>query len=239
MWRLDGECDKIRCRKFNGIERNDFDNVGYMGLYMKTIAASNAALKANANGIVDGCENDFTLRERESWTYDMQTDDQVILATAKMANEYAADMMTKSQEIAITDNTNIGITETVNGVESATVDEDKDKNRIWTVTAFSQDGIISKRFQNGKELDGWEIRFMEMESKVDNILTTLNDLKEKAVQKMYNTKELAEYLKIGIETIEKLRQNGELAYAKFGRTYVYTQDDVDNLIKNNHITFVA
>ena len=84
-----------------------------------------------------------------------------------------------------------------------------------------------------------ETSFMEMESKVDNILTALNDLKEKAVQKMYNTKELAEYLKIGIETIEKLRQNGELAYAKFGRTYVYTQDDVDNLIKNNHITFVA
>lgn len=84
-----------------------------------------------------------------------------------------------------------------------------------------------------------ETSFMEMESKVDTILTTLNDLKDKAVQKMYNTKELAEYLKIGIETIEKLRQNGELAYAKFGRTYVYTQDDVDNLIKNNHITFVA
>lgn len=84
-----------------------------------------------------------------------------------------------------------------------------------------------------------ETSFMEMESKVDNILTTLNNIKENAVQRVYNTKELSEYLRIGVEAIERLRQNGELAYAKLGRTYVYTQDDVDNLIKNNHISFVA
>lgn len=158
---------------------------------MKTIAASNAALKASANGIVDGCENDFTLRERESWTYDMQTDDQVILATAKMANEYAADMMTKSQEIAITDNTNIGITETVNGVESATVDEDKDKNRIWTVTAFSQDGIISKRFQNGKELDGWEIKFKNP-SEAKKVLDFISSFDQDSDLKFAGSKEFWE-----------------------------------------------
>ena len=84
-----------------------------------------------------------------------------------------------------------------------------------------------------------ETTFMEMQSKMDSIITTLNDIKEGTVQKVYNTKELSEYLKVGVSAIEKLRQDGELAYAKLGRTYVYTQEDVDNLIKNNHIKFVS
>lgn len=84
-----------------------------------------------------------------------------------------------------------------------------------------------------------ETSFMEMRSQVDSIITTLNEIKENAVQRVYNTKELAEYLKVGVSVIEKMRQDGELAYAKLGRTYVYTQEDVDNLIKNNHIEFVS
>ena len=84
-----------------------------------------------------------------------------------------------------------------------------------------------------------ETSFMEMQSKMDSIITTLNDIKEGTAQKVYNTKELSEYLKVGVSAIEKLRQDGELAYAKLGRTYVYTQEDVDNLIKNNHIEFVS
>lgn len=84
-----------------------------------------------------------------------------------------------------------------------------------------------------------ETTFMEMQSKMDSIITTLSEIKEGTVQKVYNTKELSEYLKVGVSAIEKLRQDGELAYAKLGRTYVYTQEDVDNLIKNNHIEFVS
>ena len=80
---------------------------------------------------------------------------------------------------------------------------------------------------------------MEMQSKMDNIISTLTEIKEGTVQRMYNTKELSEYLKIGVSAIEKMRQDGELAYARLGRTYVYTQEDVDNLIKNNHIEFVS
>lgn len=80
---------------------------------------------------------------------------------------------------------------------------------------------------------------MEMQSKMDNIITTLTEIKEGTAQKVYNTKELSEYLRIGVSAIEKMRQDGELAYAKLGRTYVYTQEDVDNLIKNNHIEFVS
>lgn len=84
-----------------------------------------------------------------------------------------------------------------------------------------------------------EIAIMEMQSKMDNIMTTLTEIKEGKVQRVYNTKELAEYLKIGVSAIEKMRQDGQLAYARLGRTYIYTQTDVDNLIKNNHIEFVS
>ena len=79
---------------------------------------------------------------------------------------------------------------------------------------------------------------MEMSSKMDNIISTLNNIKEGTVERVYNTKELSEYLKVGVSAIEKMRQDGELSYAKLGRTYIYTQTDVDNLIKNNHIEFV-
>lgn len=84
-----------------------------------------------------------------------------------------------------------------------------------------------------------ETNYLEMKYQMENIISTLNDIKEHSVQKVYNTKELCEYLKVGASAIEKLRQDGELAYAKLGRTYVYTQTDVDNLIRNNHVEFVA
>lgn len=84
-----------------------------------------------------------------------------------------------------------------------------------------------------------ETIIMEMSSKMDNIISTLNNIKEGTVEKVYNTKELSEYLKVGVSAIEKLRQDGELSYSKLGRTYIYTQTDVDNLIKNNHIEFVS
>lgn len=84
-----------------------------------------------------------------------------------------------------------------------------------------------------------ETNFMEMRSQMEDIISTLRDIRENAVQKVYNTKELSQYLKVGISAIEKMRQDGELSYAKLGRTYVYTQTDVDNLIKNNHIEFVS
>lgn len=83
------------------------------------------------------------------------------------------------------------------------------------------------------------MNLVEIKSKVDTILSRLESLKKDSVDKIYNTEELCEYLKVGKGTIDKYRQNGELAYAKLGRTIVYTQKDVDALIANNHINFVA
>lgn len=73
--------------------------------------------------------------------------------------------------------------------------------------------------------------------KMETILSTLEEIKDGKVEKVYDTKELCDYLKVGKSVIEKLRQDGELSYAKVGRTIIYTQSDVDALIRNNHVSF--
>ena len=77
-----------------------------------------------------------------------------------------------------------------------------------------------------------------IESKMDTILLDLKDIKDGSIEKVYDTKSLCEYLKVGKSVIEKLRQDGELSYAKVGRTIIFTQKDVDALIRNNHISYV-
>ena len=74
----------------------------------------------------------------------------------------------------------------------------------------------------------------DMNSKFEAILTALDE----NVEKVYDTKSLSDYLKVGKSAIEKLRQDGELAYSKIGRTIIYTQSDVDALIRNNHVNYV-
>lgn len=83
------------------------------------------------------------------------------------------------------------------------------------------------------------ISLMKMESDISAIHAMLQELKEQTVRKVYNTKELSEYLKVGKAVIDKLRQDGELEFSKLGRTIVYTQQDVDKLLKKNHFSFVA
>ena len=84
-----------------------------------------------------------------------------------------------------------------------------------------------------------EISLMKMETDISAIHTMLKELKEQSVGKVYNTQELSEYLKVGKSVIDKLRQDGELEFSKIGRTIVYTQRDIDKLIKNNHFSFVV
>lgn len=79
----------------------------------------------------------------------------------------------------------------------------------------------------------------EIELKLEAILAALDEMKNgNGAEKVYDTRGLCDYLKIGKSAIEKLRQDGELAYSKIGRTIVYTQSDVDALIKNNHVSYV-
>ena len=83
------------------------------------------------------------------------------------------------------------------------------------------------------------INFMKMETDISAIYAMLQELKEQTVGKVYNTKELSEYLKVGKAVIDKLRQDGELEFSKLGRTIVYTQRDIDKLLEKNHFSFIA
>ena len=83
------------------------------------------------------------------------------------------------------------------------------------------------------------ISIMKMEAEVSAILAMLQDVKEQTIGKVYNTQELSEYLKVGKAVIDKLRQDGELEFSKLGRTIVYTQRDVEKLLKKNHFSFVV
>lgn len=80
----------------------------------------------------------------------------------------------------------------------------------------------------------------EIELKLEAILAALGEIRtgSNSAEKVYDTKSLSDYLKVGKSAIEKLRQDGELAYSKIGRTIVYTQSDVDALIRNNHVSYV-
>lgn len=80
----------------------------------------------------------------------------------------------------------------------------------------------------------------EIELKLEAILAALEEIRtgSNSAEKVYDTRGLCDYLKIGKSAIEKLRQDGELAYSKIGRTIVYTQSDVDALLRNNHVNYV-
>lgn len=77
-----------------------------------------------------------------------------------------------------------------------------------------------------------------LELKMETILSTLEEIKDGKVEKVYDTKGLCDYLKVGRSVVEKLRQDGELSYAKVGRTIIFTQSDVDALIRRNHVSFI-
>lgn len=81
-----------------------------------------------------------------------------------------------------------------------------------------------------------DIEFLN--SKMELILNTLDEIKDGQVQKIYDTKALCAYLNVGKAVVEKLRQDGELNYTKVGRTILYRQSDVDALLHNNHVNYV-
>ena len=96
----------------------------------------------------------------ENIKLEMQTDDQAILAKAKMANEFAPDMISKSQEMALSGDTTVGISETENLKECASLDEDENKKKIWTITAFTQEGIICTECPaGGSSRELWRIDY--------------------------------------------------------------------------------
>lgn len=143
----------------------------------KAIAAASAALMAAANGFAGISGTQESADETNSWTYDMQTDDQTILARAKQANEKAADALTKEQELLLTGSTTPGIKgytnlnndgedETLTEVastestsKSSEVDDDDDEHTTWYITAFTEQGISCVEYKDGVNKLIWSINY--------------------------------------------------------------------------------
>ena len=134
---------------------------------MRTIAASSAALWVAANGLggtaegyaEDGIPAEDGADYEKNWTKKLKTDDQTILRTAKAAQDMEKMAMSKLQEVQLTDSTVVGVSRTENVTECASVEDDENKDKIWTITCFGEDGIVSNRCQNGKIIDSWEIKY--------------------------------------------------------------------------------
>ncbi len=96
--------------------------------------------------------------EENSWTYDMKTEDQTILHKAAIANEKAQDSLSKSQELMLTGDTTEGVSKTEGATESASCD-DESGEKVWTVTAYTEQGITCKEFKDGVGTLLWQIDF--------------------------------------------------------------------------------
>ena len=49
------------------------------------------------------------------------------------------------------------------GLIALSVEEDDEKEKVWTITCVDADGISSKKCQNGKVLSSWELKFKSPE----------------------------------------------------------------------------
>ena len=89
----------------------------------------------------------------------LKTDDQTVLRTAKEAQEMENKALSRFEEVQLTGTTTVGVSQTDTGTECASVEEDENKEKVWTITAFGEDGIVSTRCQNGKIIDSWGIKY--------------------------------------------------------------------------------
>ena len=138
---------------------------------MRATAASAAALSAAANGFggtseadaesqtEEGVPTEDGVKHEKNWTKNLKTDDQTVLRTAKEAQEMEKKALSRFQEVQLTGTTTVGISQTDTGTECASVEVDENKEKVWTITAFGENGIVSTRCQNGKIIDSWEIKY--------------------------------------------------------------------------------
>lgn len=136
---------------------------------MRTIAASSAALNVAANGFVsdgnsqDGSESimptEDVVDHEKNWTKKLKTDDQAILGTAKEAQKMEKRAMSRLQEAQLVNDTTVGVSKEGSVTECASVEENNEKEKIWTITTFTEQGIISNRCQGGVIIEHWELGY--------------------------------------------------------------------------------
>lgn len=159
----------------------------------KANAASSAALSAAANGFASDVKTeDEEWIEENSWTYDMKTENQTILHKAAIANEKAQDSLSKSQELMLTGDTTEGVSKTEGATESASCD-DESGEKVWTVTAYTEQGIICKEFKDGVGKLLWQIDFKNP-ADYNKVMDYLDNEKKEDILKYARDKEFWEKL---------------------------------------------
>ena len=73
------------------------------------------------------------------------------------------DVLSKAQELALTGDTIAGISETENAKECATLDESDGKKKTWTITAFTEQGIICSECTDGVTRELWRLEYKNPE----------------------------------------------------------------------------
>ena len=63
--------------------------------------------------------------------------------TANEAQKMERNAMSKLQEVQLTDSTTVGVSSTRGATECASVDEEENKEKVWTITCIGKDGISS------------------------------------------------------------------------------------------------
>lgn len=159
----------------------------------KANAASSAAQSAAANGFASDVKTeDEEWIEENSWTYDMKTENQTILHKAAIANEKAQDSFSKSQELMLTGDTTEGVSKTEGATESASCD-DESGEKVWTVTAYTEQGITCKEFKDGVGTLLWQIDFKNP-TDYNKVMDYLDNEKEEDILKYARDKEFWEKL---------------------------------------------
>lgn len=127
-------------------------------------AVSAAALNAETDGreAASAAEGKNAADEtgyEKNWTKKLDTEDQTILNIARIAQDMENTAISKWQEVQLTGSTQAGISRTGDMTEYAYAEEDEDQEKVWTVTVFTEQGIVSNKCKNGKIIDHWEITY--------------------------------------------------------------------------------
>ena len=67
--------------------------------------------------------------------------------------------LSRYQEVMLANDTAAGIGKTEDGLECAAVSTGENGKKIWTITAFTEQGIISNQCQDGKIISHWELMY--------------------------------------------------------------------------------
>ena len=94
---------------------------------------------------------------------------------------------TKVQELALTGSTEEGVSSVDGTTECVSAENIGEAKTTWTVTAFSEDGIICKQFKDGEETELWRMSYKH-EGDYKKITDFLNTFDKKADFKFTSSK---------------------------------------------------